>query len=42
MLPRDDQLVCLNGMIDTTVAPKPIEPITFDDWMLRSMGEGIA
>lgn len=41
MLPRDDQLACLNGMIDAATAPNPVDPVTFDDWMLRAMGEGI-
>ena len=44
MLDKDDQLVCLDGMIDAyreylTVQTKPR---TFDEWIIRHMGKGVA
>lgn len=43
-LPLEDQISCINGLIEAKVAnaiaAKP--PTTFDEWILRVMGEGIA
>ena len=43
-LPLEDQINCINGLIDAKVqnalATKP--PVTFDEWIVRVMGEGIA
>lgn len=43
-LPLEDQISCINGLIEAkvanAVASRP--PSTFDEWILRVMGEGIA
>jgi len=43
-LPLEDQVDCINGMIDATVANALAKspPNNFDEWILRVMGEGIA
>ncbi len=39
MLPKEEQVICMNGMIDAAVnfnsSPKPQ---TFDEWIVRMMG----
>jgi len=40
-LDQDDQLTCLDGLIDVLEIPLG-KPQTFDDWIIANMGEGIA
>lgn len=44
MLPREEQVRCLDGMVDAALAAARAsdKPTTFDEWILRVMGEGIA
>ncbi len=44
MLPEDEKVKCVDGMIDAAlVARTAIEkPKDFDEWIVRMMGEGIA
>lgn len=44
MLPKEDQVVAIEGMIDAYVRSKTVseKPTTFDEWILLNMGEGIA
>ncbi|KAK5704277.1 hypothetical protein LTR97_003292 [Elasticomyces elasticus] len=44
MLPKEDQVTCLEGMIDATVEARVAtsKPKDFDEWILRNVGEGIA
>ncbi|KAK0255057.1 hypothetical protein LTS09_009813 [Friedmanniomyces endolithicus] len=44
MLPKEDQVLCLEGMIDATVEARvaTTKPKDFDEWILRNVGEGIA
>lgn len=49
VLPKDEQVKCMKGMIDAAMAAKKREgegggekPKTFDEWIMRMMGEGIA
>jgi UDP-galactopyranose mutase len=44
MLPKDDQVTCLEGMIDAALEARVAntKPKDFDDWILRNVGEGIA
>lgn len=44
MLPKEDQVVCLEGMIDAAIEARVAntKPANFDDWILRNVGEGIA
>lgn len=43
-LPLEDQVKCINGLIDAKVANAVAKtpPANFDEWILRVMGEGIA
>lgn len=42
-LPLNDQIDCLNGLIEANKASNAnAPPKTFDEWILRVMGEGIA
>jgi len=43
-LPLEDQVSCINGLIDAKVANATIStaPKNFDEWILRVMGSGIA
>ncbi|ORZ37945.1 hypothetical protein BCR44DRAFT_1429308 [Catenaria anguillulae PL171] len=43
-LPKEDQVVCLKGMIDAYLdsAISQTKPKSFDEWIIRCMGEGIA
>ncbi|PUU83839.1 hypothetical protein B9Z19DRAFT_1071759 [Tuber borchii] len=44
MLPKDDQVSCMNGMIDAALEARVSnkKPQNFDEWIVRMMGEGIA
>ncbi|KAK3092206.1 hypothetical protein LTR53_019644, partial [Teratosphaeriaceae sp. CCFEE 6253] len=44
MLPKEDQVTCLEGMIDATLEARvsSTKPKDFDEYILRTMGEGIA
>eukprot|EP00775_Hariotina_reticulata_P011365 gene11365-11514_t len=43
-LDKDDQVACLIGLVDAKVATATAagKPATFDEWILRVMGKGIA
>lgn len=44
-LPLEDQIRCINGLIEAKVSNAlagSSAPATFDEWILRVMGEGIA
>ncbi len=43
-LPLEDQVKCINGLIEAKVANALAKnpPADFDEWILRVMGEGIA
>jgi protoporphyrinogen oxidase len=44
-LPLDLQLKCVDGLIqavDHRARTPGVKPLTFDEWILRNMGEGIA
>jgi len=44
MLPKDDQVMCLEGMIDASMESRVAntKPKNFDEWIMRNVGEGIA
>jgi protoporphyrinogen oxidase len=44
MLPKEDQVDCMNGMIDAALEARVAsnKPKNFDEWIIRMMGEGIA
>ncbi|SMQ51495.1 unnamed protein product [Zymoseptoria tritici ST99CH_3D7] len=44
MLPKEDQVKCLEGLIDASLEARVArdKPKDFDEWILRSLGEGIA
>jgi protoporphyrinogen oxidase len=44
MLPKDDQVKCMDGMIDAALEARVAgtKPKTFDEWIVRMMGVGIA
>lgn len=44
MLPKDDQVLCLEGMIDAAMEARVAntKPKDFDEWIMRNVGEGIA
>ncbi|KAK3724530.1 hypothetical protein LTR37_001154 [Vermiconidia calcicola] len=44
MLPKDDQVMCLEGMIDAAMEARVAntKPKDFDEWIMRNNGEGIA
>ena len=44
MLPKDDQVMCLEGMIDAAMESRVVntKPKDFDEWIMRNVGEGIA
>jgi len=44
MLPKEDQAMCLDGVIDAALAARvaTTKPKDFDEWIVRMMGEGIA
>lgn len=43
-LPVEDQIKCINGLVEARVsnATAPGKPNTFDEWIMRVMGDGIA
>ncbi|KAI5858741.1 UDP-galactopyranose mutase [Tricharina praecox] len=44
MLPKDEQVRCMHGMIDAALEAKVAntKPRNFDEWIIRMMGTGIA
>jgi protoporphyrinogen oxidase len=44
MLPKEDQVNCIEGMIDAALEYRVAntKPKDFDEWILRMMGTGIA
>ena len=44
MLPKDDQVKCMDGMIDAALEARvaSTKPKDFDEWIVRMMGTGIA
>jgi protoporphyrinogen oxidase len=44
MLPKEDQVTAMDGMIDASLEARvsSSKPQNFDQWIVRSMGEGIA
>ncbi|KFX92557.1 hypothetical protein V495_06059 [Pseudogymnoascus sp. VKM F-4514 (FW-929)] len=44
VLPKDDQVNCINGMIDAAMDARVAtsKPANFDEWIIRMMGTGIA
>jgi protoporphyrinogen oxidase len=44
MLPKEDQVMCLDGMIDAALECRVAntKPKNFDEWILRMTGVGIA
>ncbi|KFY21624.1 hypothetical protein V493_07252 [Pseudogymnoascus sp. VKM F-4281 (FW-2241)] len=44
VLPKDDQVTCINGMIDAAMDARVAvnKPANFDEWIIRMMGTGIA
>ena len=44
MLPKEDQVTCMDGMIDAALEARVSnsKPKNFDEWIVRNMGEGIA
>ncbi|EGS23579.1 UDP-galactopyranose mutase-like protein [Thermochaetoides thermophila DSM 1495] len=44
MLPKEDQVKCIEGLIDATLAARVAtdKPKDFDEWILRTCGEGVA
>lgn len=44
MLPKEDQVKCLEGMIDAAVEHRVAntKPANFDEWIIRNTGAGIA
>ncbi|KFY14657.1 hypothetical protein V492_02497 [Pseudogymnoascus sp. VKM F-4246] len=44
VLPKDDQVTCINGMIDAAMDARVAvnKPANFDEWIVRMMGTGIA
>jgi protoporphyrinogen oxidase len=44
MLPKEDQVKCIDGLIDAAMASRTAttKPQDFDEWILRTCGEGVA
>lgn len=44
MLPKEDQVLCMDGMIDAALDARvaTTKPKDFDEWIMRNVGEGIA
>jgi protoporphyrinogen oxidase len=44
VLPKEDQVKCIEGMIDAALEARAsnTKPRTFDEWIIRSLGIGIA
>jgi len=41
-LPVEEQIKCIDGLVDAITLYRDTKPITFDEWILKVMGEGIA
>jgi len=44
MLPKDDQVACLEGLIDSSLEARVSnqKPTNFDEWIVRAVGLGVA
>ena len=44
MLPKEEQVKCMDGMIDAALAARVsnTKPRDFDEWIVKAMGVGIA
>ena len=44
MLPKDDQVKCIDGLIDAAMTARVAntKPKDFDEWIMRMTGEGVA
>ena len=44
MLPKEEQVKCMDGMIDAAIEARVTntKPQNFDEWIVRMMGTGIA
>lgn len=44
MLPKEEQVKCMDGMIDAAIEARVAgsKPKNFDEWIVRMMGTGIA
>ena len=44
MLPKEDQVKCLDGLIDAALEARvaSTKPKDFDEWIVRNIGVGIA
>lgn len=44
MIPKEDQVVCVDGLIDAALECRNTNPSpkNFDEWILRTLGTGIA
>lgn len=44
MLPKEDQVICMDGLIDSALECRVAntKPKDFDEWIVRNMGEGVA
>lgn len=44
MLPKEEQVKCVDGLIDAALAARnaTTKPKDFDEWIVRNMGEAIA
>ncbi|RXW24621.1 hypothetical protein EST38_g1243 [Candolleomyces aberdarensis] len=43
-LPKEEQVACMNGLIDAAMESRRVQPPpqNFDEWIVRTMGQGIA
>jgi hypothetical protein len=43
MLPKEDQVTCMNGMIDAALEARVgnKKPKDFDEWIIRAMGRSL-
>lgn len=43
MLPKEDQIACMNGLIDAALECRVAntKPKNFDEWIVRMTGEGV-
>lgn len=44
MLPKDEQVKCMDGMVDAALEARVAnsKPTTFDEWIVRTVGKGVA
>ena len=44
MLPKEDQVKCMDGLIDASLEARVsnTKPANFDEWILRNTGSGVA